>query len=346
MKIKIEELQNHLKSGLKSVYIVGGDEPLLRDEACDLIRKTALASGCEERKVFYVESGFDWTALSMEADNYSLFSQQKILELRINSGKIGDQGNKVLLNYLQNIPEDTLLMVIVDKIDQKIQKTKWFSLLDKVGVVVQIWPINQRSLPGWISQRMRARGIKPIPDVVSLIAYRTEGNVLAAAQEVEKLYLIYGNEDINTDDVTASVFENARFDVFQLVDMALLGDAKQVNRILNELRAEGVETVIILWAFAREIRGLVTMAWQMHYNRVSSNQALSQARVWPKRKAAVSACLQRHNYSEFLILLKMISHIDKIIKGMKPGNIWDELLQLCLNIADSRYMRLLQRVRP
>jgi len=136
MKIKFDDLTNHLKGGLKSVYLVGGDEPLLRDEACDLIRKAALAAGCEERKVFHVEPGFDWTTLSMEADNYSLFSQQKIFELRINSGKIGEQGNKVLLSYLQNIPDDTLLLVIVDKIEQKIQKTKWFSLLDKTGVVI------------------------------------------------------------------------------------------------------------------------------------------------------------------------------------------------------------------
>jgi len=345
MNIKFEELNNHLKGGLKSVYLVGGDEPLLRDEACDLVRKAALAAGCEERKVFHVEPGFDWTTLLMEANNYSLFSQQKIIELRINSGKIGDQGNKALLSYLQNIPDDTLLLLIVDKLDQKIKKTKWFSLLDKTGVVVQIWPINQKSLPAWIVQRMRARGIKPNQDVVSLIAYRTEGNLLAAAQEVEKLYLIYGNAEINADDVAASVFENTRFDVFQLVDMALLGDTKQVNRIISELRAEGVETVIILWALAREIRSLVTMAWHMQYNKMSSNQALAQARVWPKRKAAVSACLQRHKYSEFLVILKMISHIDKIVKGMEAGNIWDELLQLCLNTADSQYMRLLQRVR-
>ncbi len=346
MKIKPEDLEKHLSSGLKSVYIIGGDEPLLRDEACDLVRQAASASGCEERKVFYVEPGFDWLSLSMDADNYSLFSQQKFFELRINSGKIGDQGNKALLNYMQNVPDDTLLLIVVDKIDQKFQKAKWFTLLDKIGVVVQIWPVNQRSLPTWVAQRMKARGVKPNPDVVSLIAYRTEGNVLAAAQEVEKLYLIYGQDDINADDVAATVFENARFDVFQLVDMALLGDAKQVNRIFTELRAEGVETVIILWAFAREIRSLVTMAWHMHYDRVSSNQALSQARVWAKRKAAVSACLQRHKYSDFLFLLKMISHIDKIIKGMKPGNIWDELLQLCLNTADNRYMKVSERIRP
>jgi len=340
MKIQLQGLNNHLNAGLKSVYIVGGDEPLLRDEACDLVRKAAEASGCEERKVFHVESGFDWVSFSMEADNYSLFSRQKLLELRINSGKIGDQGNKALLAYLQNIPDDTVLLIIVDKIDQKIQKTKWFLLLDKVGVVVQIWPINQQSLPAWVAQRMKIRGIKPNPDVVSLIAYRTEGNVLAAAQEVEKLYLIYGKDDINAADVAASVFENARFDVFQLVDMALLGDAKQVNRILGELRAEGVETVIILWAIAREIRALVTMAWRMSYDNMSSNQVLSQARVWPKRKTAVLACLQRHKYPEFLRLLKLISHIDKIIKGMKPGNIWDELLQLFLNTADNRYMSI------
>jgi len=340
MKIQLQGLNKHLSGGLKSVYLVGGDEPLLRDEACDLVRQAAKASGCEERKVFHVETGFDWMSFSMEADNYSLFSQQKILELRLGTGKIGDPGNKALLSYFQNIPDDTVLLIIVDKIDQKIQKTKWFSLLDKVGVVLQIWPVNQQSLPTWVAQRMKTRGVKPNPDVASLIAYRTEGNVLAAAQEVEKLYLIYGNDDFSTADIAASVFENARFDVFQLVDVAMLGDAKQVSRILNELRAEGVETVIILWAIAREIRALVTMAWRIHHDNMSSNQVISQAKVWPKRKAAVLACLQRHKYPELLHLLKTTSQIDKIIKGMKPGNIWDELLQLYLNTADTRYMTL------
>ena len=159
MKIKSEDLAVNLKKGLKSIYFVGGDEALLRDEACDQIRHSANQSGFTERNVFYIDSGFDWTRLSMEVDNLSLFTQKKIIELRLGSGKIGDAGSKKLVDYLQNIASDIMFLIVCDKIDSQIQKTKWYTLLEKLGVVVQIWPVNPRQLPLWIAQRMKSKGM-------------------------------------------------------------------------------------------------------------------------------------------------------------------------------------------
>ena len=179
---------------------------------------------------------------------------------------------------------------------------------------------------------MQSKGMRPAPDAVNLLAERAEGNLLAAAQEIDKLSLLHGEGAIDFATMAESVADSARYDIYGLVDTALSGDGKRIVRMLAGLQAEGAETVLLLWALSREIRALETMARQLEQGE-RQDQVFSKARVWPKRKPLVSAGLRRHNSAAWLRLLQRASHIDLMIKGRRTGNVWDELLQLCLIIA-------------
>ena len=190
MKLKAEQISAHLQKGLLPIYLVSGDEPLQVAEVCDAIRARARDKGCSERLVFNVEAGFDWDALLQARDSLSLFAEQRVVELRLPTGKPGEAGAKALIAYAARPPAGDVLLVMSGKIDKDAQRSKWFAALDQAGVVVQVWPLGIAQLPAWIERRMRVKGLQPSVEAVSLLAERVEGNLQACAQEIEKLLLL------------------------------------------------------------------------------------------------------------------------------------------------------------
>ncbi|MDH5185090.1 MAG: DNA polymerase III subunit delta, partial [Gammaproteobacteria bacterium] len=201
MKLDARSLSMQLKKGLAPVYLVSGDDPLLVMETVDSIRSAARAQGFSEREVLHVERGFDWASLAASSSNLSLFAEQRILELRLPTGKPGDAGSKALVAYAEDAPAENLLIVITAKLDQAQQRSKWFKALDKQGVFIPLWPPTVQQLPGWIRQRMQSKDLQPDDMAVSLLADRIEGNLMAAEQEMEKLLLLHQAGPITAEQV-------------------------------------------------------------------------------------------------------------------------------------------------
>lgn len=335
MKLRFDQLEAHLQKGLQPIYLLSGDEPLQVMEAGDAIRHCARETGYSEREVLHAESGFDWNSLLAASGSMSLFAEQRLLELRLPSGKPGREGGAALADYAANPPPDTLLLIICGKIERQSQNSKWYKALEAAGVTLTVWPVEPQALPGWVNQRMRSRGMQPTPEAAQMLAERVEGNMLAASQEVEKLLLLYGEGEITVEQVEQGVADSARYDIFELVDTALLGDIPRTTRVMQGLRGEGVEPILVLWALLREIRAMAQMAAEMARG-LGTEQAMAGQRVWEKRKPPVRAGLQRHNLNRWQLLLRRAGRIDRMIKGVEAGNPWDELLQLALLMAGVR----------
>lgn len=339
MKLAPAQLGKHLQGALAPVYAVSGDEPLLCQEAADAIRNACRQQGFGERQVFNAEANFDWGSLLQAGASLSLFAEKRLLELRLPSGKPGDKGAAALLEYLGRPPEDTVLLLSLPKLDGSTQKSKWAKALieGSAAQFIQIWPVDAHQLPQWIRQRLAQAGLSASPDAVDIIAARVEGNLLAAAQEVEKLKLLAEGSQVNAETVQASVADSARFDVFGLIDAALNGESAHALRMLEGLRGEGVETPVILWALARELRLLANLAHQ-HGQGIPLEKAFASARppVWDKRRPLLSKALQRHSGKRWGQLLQQAQQIDAQIKGQAPGDPWTTLAQLTLQLAGQR----------
>jgi DNA polymerase-3 subunit delta len=338
MKLKPEQISAHLQKNLAPVYMVSGDEPLQVAEVCDAIRARARDRGCSERLVFNVESGFDWNALLQARDSLSLFAEQRVVELRLPSGKPGETGAKILKEYVQRPPAGDVLLVISGKIDKDAQRSKWFTALEQAGVVIQIWPPNVAQLPAWIERRMQARGLQPSAEAVTLLAEQVEGNLLACAQEIEKLLLLHGTGAVDAAAVTAVVADSARYSIYDLVDRAMAGEGAAVTRILRGLQGEGEEATLVLWALAREIRSLAGMTDELRRG-TALDQVLYKNKVWENRKMLVRNTLKRCSPKRLRHLLRQAGRTDRIIKGAAQGNAWDELLQLALGLAGVSVVR-------
>lgn len=339
MKLAPAQLTKHLQGSLSSIYVVSGDDPLLCQEASDAIRSAARQQGFDERQVFSADANFDWGQLLQAGASMSLFAERRLLELRLPSGKPGDKGAAALLEYAGRPADDTLLLISLPKLDGNTQKSKWAKALieGSHAQFIQIWPVDAAQLPQWIRQRLAAAGMAATPDAVELIAARVEGNLLAAAQEVEKLKLMAEDGQITLETVQAAVADSARFDVFGLTDAVLNGEASHALRILEGLRGEGVEPPVILWALSRELRTLAGLALQ-HSQGVPLDKAFSSARppIWDKRKPLMSKALQRYSAPRWNQLLLDAQHIDAQIKGQAEGSAWTSLTRLSLLMAGQR----------
>ncbi|MCI0401239.1 MAG: DNA polymerase III subunit delta [Gammaproteobacteria bacterium] len=331
MKLRIDQLASNLEqNGLAPIFLLSGDEPLQLAEAADAIRMFARRQGFDERVVLTVELGFDWMTLQQARDNRSLFSSRRLIELRMGEGKPKDGGAEALIAYAEAPLDDIVLLVTAGKLERKIQQSQWFKALDASGVVIQVWPVEARQLPNWIIRRTAGRGVNVTREAATLIAERVEGNLLAAAQELDKLLLLKSGETIEVGDVLGAVADSARFDVFSLVDAALEGDAGRSVRILMGLKGEGVEASLVLWALTRELRIMSVMSEKMY---AGLQRVLAEFRVWERRRPLVKRALLRHGTCDWYALLREAAAIDRIVKGVVPGNAWDALKCLCLAIA-------------
>ncbi len=332
MRLRSDQLAKHLSSGLLPVYIVSGNDTLLVQEACDAIRHHCREQGFTEREVLHVDNSFDWQELLSHADALSLFADKKLIELRMPSGKPGDAGSKALVRYTENPSPDNVLLIICNKIETASTKSKWYKSIDKVGAGIQTWPLSPAQLPQWLSQRLAQAGLKGDSEVIELLATRNEGNLLAAVQEIEKLTLFSESGVIDVETVRDVVADNARYDIFGLVDRAMQGDAAGSLRMLRGLQAEGTSLLNILAIVSREIRVLNQCASQLEQGN-GIERVLQNQRVWDKRKTITQMALKRLPLKKLQELLRLAGQIDQTAKGMKKANAWDMLSRLTLELA-------------
>lgn len=334
MKISSEELSRHLAKGLAPLYVVHGEALLLALEAADAIRAAARQAGYEERDIIIAEQHFKWGELRNSAQSMSLFSARKMIDLRIPSGKPGVEGGQALQDYCASLSPDTVTLISLPQLDYTALKSKWFAALESAGVVVSADEVSLDALPVWIAGRLKRQGQSADGDTLSFLAQRTEGNLLAAFQEIQKLALLYPAGPLSFEQVSAAVTDVARYDVSKLSEAMLNGDTARYARILDGLQAEGAAPPQILWMLAEDIRSVARVSRLLREGSHLAN-ALKEARVWGVRKEAVGQAARRISPAFAERALRQAAQIDRLVKGLRRGDLWDELLQLGVRCAQA-----------
>lgn len=326
MKIFSSQLDAHLNHQLSAIYLVSGDEHLLLQEALTSICDKAKDSGYSEKEIFHVETSFNWEKFVGAFSNLSLFNNNTILELRINS-KISDEGSKIIQKYVSTPPVNKILILVMGKLDANIQKTAWFKAIDSKGIIIQIWPIERGEIASWILQRMRKIGLNTDTNGAKLLAEHSIGNLLALSQDIEKLRLIYGEKFLTVDEIISAISDNSKYTVFNLVDAWLVKDVKLALKIIDSFKNDNTEPTIILWSIVRELRTLIAIA-EAIANGATTDSAMQKYFVWNNRKILIKTALRNYNLDHLKQLLKKSTELDLIIKGAVSGNFWIGLEKL------------------
>ncbi len=333
MKCDARALPRQLKT-LRPVYVIHGDEPLLAQESLDALRAAARKQGFSERDRHDVGKADEWDMALRSCDTLSLFAERKILELHA-AGKPDAAAAKALEAFLKNPPEDILLLIVLPRLDAAAQKAGWFNRCEALGLTVSCQPLGSDEHRGWLQERLRQQQLALTEEAVGWLAGQTEGNLLAAAQEVLKLHMLYGPGELDLSRVQAAVGDSARYTLFDLTDSAMAGDAARTARILYSLKGEGLAESLLLWTLAREIRALLALA-EAKEQGTPPGQLFQSLGIWPKRQPLVNDALRRLPLATLKRLNSELLDADLAIKGQSGDTAWDILLRLSLDLAGVR----------
>ena len=332
MRLTCKELPAALERGLAPLYLLSGAEPLLLDEALDQIRAAARKAGFAERALHVADARYNWRELEADVRSRSLFASQRMVEVRLASGKPGVAGAKVLKQLAGALTKETLIIVIAAGLERSARKSAWVRALETTGAWIDAPVLSAAEHRAWIRQRLANEQFEAEDKALALLAERTEGNLLSARQQIDKLALTHERGPLGAEAVMRAISDASRFDVFQLGSAALGQDLRRTARILAGLKREMAPLTLILWVLVRDITTLADLHWRTSRGD-SLPSAMSALSVWSSRKAEFRAALKRHGARSIGGLLRGSARADQVIKGARTGEPWAELEQLVFALA-------------
>ena len=319
------------------MYLLSGAEPLLLDEAADRVRAAAREADFSERALHIADARFNWNELFADACSRSLFASRRLVEVRMATGKPGAAGAKVLRELAAAPPDDTLILVIAGAFDRSAGKSAWTSALEKAGIWIDAPLLSTAEQRAWIRERLADAGFAAEDAAVMLLAERTEGNLLSARQQIDKLALTHEPGPLSVEAVMKAIADASRFDVFQLGSAALSQDLRRTARILAGLQREAAPLTLILWVLVRDISTLADLYWRTARGD-SLPSAMGSLAIWSSRKAEFRAALKRHGARSIAALINRSARADQVIKGALVGEPWMELERLAFALASPQPM--------
>jgi DNA polymerase III subunit delta len=326
MKLSFSQLESHLAKKLASIYIMSSDELLLKQDALKLIHQAAKRSGFTERIRLTPETGEQLYAVLYSS---SLLAEQRLIELNLQTNTPNKTISTILQEYTHHPVTQNVLVIDMSKADTKTKKSSWYQALEKKGITITIWPITREALPQWIKQRAQTYALSLSTEVVHLLVNSVEGNLVAAAQAIEKIWLLQLEKPIDPSLLKAILVDESHFTIFDFVEALIAGHTSRTLRILAHLQKEGTEPSLILWAITRELRLLAAMSQELTTG-MTYDTLWQKHQIFARRQPALYHFLKNYSVQDCWQFIKKASHIDRVIKGVAIHHVWDALQIFCL----------------
>lgn len=343
MKIYSNQLNLYLKKGLAPLYLISGDIPALLQEATQMIHECAKKQGFSETLRYQIDSAFDWTQLDTALAHSSLFQEKQYIELQAMTLQFGTEGAKLLAHYAKHPQADKLFVLVTPKLDAKTQKMPWVKQITDNGIYIPIWPMDFGKYMQWLQLKLREKGLNLEEPGIRLLAEYTEGNYTSAAQTIEKLALAYPNQKIGMNEVAELTLQAYQYDLFDWVDACLLGHTDKMIQIHHTLKQEYIEPTLMLWAITQEIRKLMHLYFYKTQELNLSIDVFKRHGIWEKKQPLFQKALGRHDFPSITSLLEKAYHVDKILKGVEVGNVWDALMDMALQLSSTKREKNLEQ---
>ncbi len=330
MRIYVNQLTQSLNK-IHPVYMVLGDEPLQKTQSIDKIRQYCLSQGYDERISLTQSPQFDWQSLNSSGQNLSLFSSRQLIELELTSLKPGQEGSKAITRFISDQTQDTVLLIHGPKAASDTQKAKWFKALDAKGLFVAVTQPEGHHFTQWLKQEVTKQQLNIELDALQLLSQMFEGNLLAASQELEKLSLQVGNQRLDIKTLKQRVTNQSRFNLFELQDALLSGNANNTLKILRGLQRDEIEPQLLFWAFKRELNLLVILK-KAQLCKEPIAAIFQKERVWASRQKLFNSALSRLSLPSLMTSMGLLSEFEQSIK-LEYELAWDQVVQLALSIT-------------
>ncbi|RJL31174.1 DNA polymerase III subunit delta [Pectobacterium polaris] len=323
-----EQLTAQLHEGLRGCYLVFGSDPLLLQESLDSIKRVAQQHEFSEHFSFILDLHTDWDAIFSTCQALSLFaSRQSLLLILPENGPNAAMGeNLVKLSGL--LHPDILLILRGHKLTKAQENSAWFKALAQDSVYINCLTPEQAQLPRWVAQRAKAMKLTLDEQATQLICYCYEGNLLALSQALERLALLYPDGKLTLPRVESAVNDAAHFTPFHWLDALLAGKGKRAWHILQQLKQEDCEPVILLRTLQRELLQLLALKRRMSDTPLRT--LFDQQKVWQNRRDLLTQALQRFSLQQLQQAVRLLTQVEITLKQDYGQSVWSELESLAM----------------
>lgn len=334
--MNVLKTNNYFINNKNSIYVIYGEEDFLRMEYIDKFRKVAILKNYINKKFFVDSINFNWDEIYFAIEEKDLFSEKVVIEINI-FGKISLKDNKFIFNLLKTSSIDKLILFIFHKLDKPQLKSQWFNEISKIAKIIEAKKIAIKDIPIWIKNKLNDYNLTIDEDALHLFIYKTEGNLLSASQEIEKLYLNLDNKkNITLEDVDKKVFNNAKYDIFQLSIAWMRSDVKRVVDLIDNFKLSFQEPILLLWLISEDIRTLLKLKNEILLGHPISSTMLNKLRLWADKKNLALIIVNKISIKMLLNFLQKCAIIDKILKGVNlysKEDIWLEFKKLLVSLS-------------
>ncbi len=327
-----EAFSKELQKNQQSKFLLLGDEALSRKEAFNIIRQFAKEKTYTEKLSFTVDRFFKWDQCASSLSSQGLFSQKRIIEIIIPSGKINAEGGDSFYKILQNLTQNDLLVVHLPQLDKETKLQRWFKEIEKIAYTIKLDEIKPTELAFWLKKRASLLSIDLDEESIQLISQLVHGNMLAADQELNKLALLFPGQSISYEKVSQSISNVSRYDTYELTDYVLNGDQMKTLLTLNFLKEEGQNPISITSSLSWVLKPMLEIK-ELDFKGQSLENHLTKSRIFGNKLIFTKKAMSFFSLKHLRAAIQKLSEIDKISKGVSPGDAWLETMRLCLGLA-------------
>ena len=325
IKISAEKITQQLGS---PYYLILGSDPYLQHYAQTKLRKAFKQAEYDEQRSFTINGQTDWSAMYDSCQAMNLFSSKTLLYLDIGEGVLNVSVAGKLNTLCEMLTPDIGLIISLVKITKAQENAPWYKALSNKLVVVNCATPQAAQLPLWIKTYLQQMHMTIEQPAIELLNYCYEGNLLALTQIIEQLQLLYPNQTITYEQVESNINDSAIFTPFHWVDAMISNKAKRAMHVLQQLKMNDFEPLILMRIVQRELILLINL--KLALTQKTPRQVFDEYRVWQNRRAMYSAYLNRFDIRSLFALLATLTEIEINLKHNNELPIWDALLSLSM----------------
>ncbi len=330
MQISADKLTHNYTEN-NNIYLVYGEETLLVEHSINFIKNNAHKKQFNERLRFDIDNNFNWSDIYQELNSKSLFSNKQIIECYLN---INTQNTNNMLEIIENITDDVIIIFVINNITSAQKKTKWFKTINNSGLIIANYLLKEQQTKNWIINKAKQLKLNIDNKIINSLLFNNEGNLLAIAQELEKLKLAYAKEHIDYDSYCKQIEQQSSYKPFGLVNASLLGDSKKVIKIQQILQENGTEVMHIINILINELKILIKIS--IDAKKSDTNQIIAKYHFWYEKENAIKKALARNSTAQIQKIIISLGKIERNAKGYGKQDIWSSLLKLLLNLSGKK----------
>ena len=236
---------------MAEIYCFISDESFLLQENRLIEINKLKNEGYLNRKIYFVDKRFNWDTFDSN-ESLSLFEDKELLDLRIN----GFAPTKDCLNYLEDFSckeKNSKTIILSIENVTKVKGSAWYKKISSIAKSSHIEKVYPNQFPAWLKSRAKRRGLDLDAQMAEYLTELTNGNLLAADQELKCLKLISKNEDLKMITIKDSLIDSSSKDIFSFSRSFINSNVFLFNKLLNQLLIEKVPLTLILWSLNREL---------------------------------------------------------------------------------------------